>query len=64
MGIKWAYELKSPIVLFNDADDEFPADCKVLFERSAEHYLDMECLAITGSFLAGNLINAAGRTAL
>jgi hypothetical protein len=23
------------LLLFNDADDEFPADCKVLFERRA-----------------------------
>jgi len=40
------------LLLFNDADDEFPADCKVLFEKRAENYLDMECLAILGMLLA------------
>lgn len=47
------------LLLFNDADDEFPADCKVLFERRAEHYLDMECLAILGNILADYLKRAA-----
>ena len=41
---------------FNDRDDEFPAQCTVLFRRSAEHYLDMECLAILGTFLTGRLL--------
>jgi hypothetical protein len=36
------------IVLFNDADDEFPAKCTVLFERRAERYLDTESLAMLG----------------
>jgi hypothetical protein len=40
---------KSPIfMLFNDADAEFSAQCRVLFERRASAYLDMECLAIVG----------------
>ena len=39
-------------LLFNDADEEFPADCTLLFERRAEHHLDMECLAMIGSILA------------
>ena len=47
------------LLLFNDADDEFPADCKVLFERRAEHYLDMECLAILGNILADYLKKAS-----
>lgn len=41
---------------FNDGDTEFPAQCAILFRQSAEHYLDMESLAIAGTFLAGNLI--------
>jgi len=41
---------------FNDRDDEFPAQSSILFRRSAEHYLDMECLAIGGTLLAGLLI--------
>jgi len=39
------------LVLFNDTDDEFPAQCAVLFERRAEKYLDMECLAMVGMLL-------------
>jgi hypothetical protein len=37
---------------FNDRDDEFPARSSILFRRSAEAYLDMECLAIGGTYLA------------
>ena len=43
------------LMLFNDEDDEFPAGCLVLFERRAERYLDMECLAIAGWLLADYL---------
>ena len=39
------------LMLFNDADDEFPAQCAVLFERRAEKFLDMECLAMVGMLL-------------
>ena len=43
---------------FNDRDDEFSAQSSMLFRQSAEKYLDMECLAIGGTFLTGLLINA------
>ena len=36
------------LLLFNDKDDEFPAQCSVLFEKRAEKFLDMECLAMVG----------------
>lgn len=39
-------------LLFNDADDDFPADCKLLFRESAAAYLDMECIAMIGMALA------------
>ena len=39
------------LLLFNDADEEFPAQCAVLFERRAEKFLDMECLAMVGMLL-------------
>jgi len=39
------------ILLFNDADDEFPAQSSVLFEQRAEKYLDPECLAMAGRLL-------------
>ena len=41
----------SGLLLFNDADEEFPAQCTVLFERRVEKYLDMECLAMVGMLL-------------
>ncbi|KIX11658.1 DUF3786 domain-containing protein [Dethiosulfatarculus sandiegensis] len=42
------------LLLFNDADDEFPAQASLLFPDYAADYLDMECLAILGqSMLLG-----------
>lgn len=50
---------KIPVMLnFNDADDLFPAGCTVLYRESVRHYLDMECLAITGTLLAGKLLKS------
>lgn len=47
-----------PVLLnFNDRDDLFPASVSVLYRASAECFLDMECLAITGTLLAGRLIS-------
>jgi hypothetical protein len=47
---------KVPILLlFNDADEEFPVQCSVLFEKRAEKYLDMECLNMVGVLLADYL---------
>lgn len=43
------------ILLFNDADEEFPANCSILFERRAEKYLDAECLAMLGRLLFSRL---------
>jgi len=40
------------LMLFNDRDDEFPADCSILFENHSDAYLDMECLAMLGMVLA------------
>jgi hypothetical protein len=48
------------LMLYNDADEEFPAQCSVLFERRAERYLDAECLAMVGRLLFTNLETAAG----
>jgi len=47
------------LMLFYDQDEEFPARCSLLFQRRAEKYLDMECLAITGWRLADWLIERA-----
>jgi hypothetical protein len=43
------------LLLFNDEDSEFPAQCSVLFERRANRYLDVESLAILGWLLAAYL---------
>jgi len=40
---------------FNDTDDEFPAQCSILFRQSAEAYIDMESLAIGATYLTGML---------
>ncbi|NOR24342.1 MAG: DUF3786 domain-containing protein [Desulforhopalus sp.] len=46
-----------PVILnFNDRDDLFSATCSVLYQSSAAHFLDMECLAMTGTLLTGKLI--------
>ena len=42
-------------LIFNDADEDFPADCSLLFEKQAARYLDMECLAMIGMVLAERL---------
>jgi len=39
-------------MFYNDQDEEFPANCSLLFEKRARHYLDMECLAMIGMVLA------------
>jgi hypothetical protein len=36
-------------------DEDFPADCSLLFEKQAASYLDMECLAMIGMVLAQRL---------
>ena len=43
------------LLLFNDRDEAFPAQCSVLFEQRAHTYLDGECLAILGNMLARRL---------
>lgn len=44
------------IINFNDRDDLFPAQCSILYRSTAVRYLDMECLAMTGTLLTGKLI--------
>ena len=50
----------SLLMLYSDADEEFPAQCSVLFARCAERYLDAECLAMVGRLLFTNLEKSAG----
>ncbi|MCF8127133.1 MAG: DUF3786 domain-containing protein [Deltaproteobacteria bacterium] len=49
----------SLLLLFNDADDEFPAQCKVLFQKHSEFYLDPESLIMTGTYLSKRLQGAS-----
>jgi len=43
------------VLLFNDADESFPPECSILFEKQVETYLDAECIAMLGYRLASRL---------
>jgi len=43
------------LMLFNDKDEEFPAQCSLLFEKRVEKFLDMECLAMVGMLFSDYL---------
>ena len=45
----------SVVLLFNDADEDFPAQCKTLFQKHVEHYIDPESLAIALGYLINKL---------
>jgi hypothetical protein len=53
----------SVAVLFNDADDEFAADCSVLFARRTDRFLDAECIAMLGYQLFRRLKKAVALVA-
>jgi len=68
-GLNWGYQLSMKfdplpyvpiLLLFNDADEEFPAQCLLLFERRAEKFLDMESMAILGWLLTDYLNQSLG----
>jgi hypothetical protein len=68
-GLDWGYQLSMKfdplphvpiLLLFNDADEEFPAQCLLLFERRAEKYLDMESMAILAWLLTDDLNQSLG----
>jgi Domain of unknown function (DUF3786) len=46
------------LLLFNDAEEGFEARCSILFRKSTEAYLDMECVGILGHLLAAYLKEA------
>lgn len=52
----WAYHLlpKMPIkVIYYEADDEFPGDVKILYDKTALNFLDFEPLAVlNGCFIS------------
>jgi len=45
----------SVLLLFNDKDNDFPANAKFLYQKHAEYYLDPESLGMTGIYLAERL---------
>ena len=47
------------LLLFNDQDEEFPAQCGVLFEKRTEKFIDMECLAMVGMLFCEYLKKAS-----
>ena len=48
-------------IRFNDRDEDFPAQCSLLFRKSAETYLTLKSMAVVGTWLAGNLVAPDGR---
>jgi len=59
LSLTFPFLPRIPVLLrFNDRDDEFPAQCAIMFRGSAEAFLDMECMAIGGTLLAGTLTQA------
>jgi len=46
-----------PVFLrFNDKEEQFPAQCSMLFRQSAQQFLDLNTLGIVGTILTGQLI--------
>lgn len=44
---------------FNDADEDFPAQCTILFPETVERYLDMESVGVLGALFARKLIKTS-----
>jgi hypothetical protein len=57
LHIKFEALPEVPLYLsFNDLDEDLPAQCNLLFEKSAENYLCLKSRFVLGTFLTGNLI--------
>jgi hypothetical protein len=48
-------------IVFYDADDEFPADIQIMFDKSAPRFLDFECLAFMTGAMIEAIIEAGGK---
>jgi hypothetical protein len=46
------------LFLFNDADEQFPAQASILYERRAEYFLDAECRVMVDWYLLEHLKRA------
>jgi len=49
------------LFLFNDADEQFPAQASILYERRAEYFLDAECRVMVDWYLLEHLKMAEQR---
>lgn len=49
------------LMVFNDREDQFPAQCSLLFQNKIKHFLDMESVAIAGFLFAENLQKQDGK---
>jgi len=45
------------LLRFNDKEEQFPAQCSILFRQSAQQFLDLNTLGIVGTILTGRLIS-------
>lgn len=50
------------LLLFNDAEEMFPAQCSVLFQSDCEGYLDMESVVMVGTCLMAFLTGGGSAT--
>ena len=48
-------------IRFNERDEDLPAQCTLLFCKSAETYLTLKSMAVAGTWLAGKLAAPIGR---
>ncbi len=53
----WAFPRIPVFLNFNGKDESFPAVSSLLYHASASIFLDMECLAMTGTLLTGKLLS-------
>jgi hypothetical protein len=66
-GHCWTFQVlpKIPLrLVFYEADEEFPADIQILFDRSAPQFLAFECLAFLTGCFSKSLIRAAAVPAI
>jgi hypothetical protein len=61
-GHRWTFAVLPKILLrlvYYEADDEFPADIQMLFDRAAPRFMEFECLAFLSGCFTNALINSA-----
>jgi hypothetical protein len=64
---RWTFAVLPKILLrlvFYEADDEFPADIQLLFDRAAPRIMEFECLAFLSGCFTQSLIAAARQASI